>query len=402
MTKPLDPIEATTATRAGKPQPPAEVAVEAPAACANCSAVLAGEYCHDCGQFAHNPLGSFKHAVEDVFESFWHLDGRIFRTLRNLFLPGRVAGEYMAGHRVRYIPPLRLFVILSLLTFFVGKLVLHVEPDINIGGEPVTFQAADSIAEVEARRDALLAELETAEAAAAQTPGVSPTLIAARARIQGQAAARIAQLRKNGPVAVDARPPTADPATPDAAAGTQQEADRAPDCDKLVAESQQAAWLPGFAANWVKQRVRKGCENLSHVDTEGGRLFQAFMGAIPTALFVLMPFFALLLKLVYLGSGRGYLEHLVVALYSHCFLLLMLLALFLLSAARNAGAPAILTAPGFAAVWIWIPVYLWMMQRRVYGGGWLSNAVRYLVIGFLYFVMVVFVAMYAVLIGISS
>lgn len=41
---------------------------------------------------------------------------------------------------------------------------------------------------------------------------------------------------------------------------------------------------------------------------------------MPTALFILMPVFALLLKLAYLGSGRLSLEHLVVALYSHAFL----------------------------------------------------------------------------------
>ena len=41
--------------------------------------------------------------------------------------PGRTAMEYLAGHRQRYLPPLRLFVIMSLLAFFVGKLTIHVD-----------------------------------------------------------------------------------------------------------------------------------------------------------------------------------------------------------------------------------------------------------------------------------
>ena len=64
-----------------------------PVACENCGSTLQGHYCHVCGQRVHNPLRNFRHAVEEVFESFWHLDGRIFRTLRDLTVPGRVAGE---------------------------------------------------------------------------------------------------------------------------------------------------------------------------------------------------------------------------------------------------------------------------------------------------------------------
>ena len=56
-----------------------------PAACENCATVLSGDYCHVCGQRTHSPLRHFGHAVEEVLESFWHLDGRIFRTLRDLW-----------------------------------------------------------------------------------------------------------------------------------------------------------------------------------------------------------------------------------------------------------------------------------------------------------------------------
>ena len=75
-------------------------------ACENCQTPLQGGFCHVCGQNAHNPLRSFGHAVEEVFESFWHLDGRIFRTLRTLLSPGRLANAYLAGHRAPYVAPL--------------------------------------------------------------------------------------------------------------------------------------------------------------------------------------------------------------------------------------------------------------------------------------------------------
>ena len=379
--------------------------------------MLQGDYCHQCGQSAHNPLEHVGHAIEEVFESFWHLDGRIFRTLRQLFVPGRVAINYLAGHRVRYIPPLRLFVILSLLTFFIGKLVLNVGECVRMEGVEAEIGRAQTIAEVEQIRDRLLAPIEKAEQAAAKTPGANPALIAARVRIQGEAASRIAELREQAAKAqapADATDRGTTPADNVAPAKVtvsplaQEDDDSSWVCRfnerpfDAKTNPVKAAWMPGFANRWLNARIGRGCENIKDADRNGERLFQQFLGAIPTALFLLMPLFALLLKVLYLGSGRTYLEHLVVALYSHGFLLLMLLALFMLSAASNAGAPAWFTGLGYAAIWIWMPIYLLLMQKRVYRGGWFTTVLRYVVIGTVYMLLVSFATLYAALIGISS
>ncbi len=379
--------------------------------------MLQGDYCHQCGQSAHNPLEHVGHAIEEVFESFWHLDGRIFRTLRQLFVPGRVAINYLAGHRVRYIPPLRLFVILSLLTFFIGKLVLNVGEGVRMEGVEAEIGRAQTIAEVEQIRDRLLAPIEKAEQAAAKTPGANPALIAARVRIQGEAASRIAELREQAAKAqapADATDRGTTPADNVAPAKVtvsplaQEDDDSSWVCRfnerpfDAKTNPVKAAWMPGFANRWLNARIGRGCENIKDADRNGERLFQQFLGAIPTALFLLMPLFALLLKVLYLGSGRTYLEHLVVALYSHGFLLLMLLALFMLSAASNAGAPAWFTGLGYAAIWIWMPIYLLLMQKRVYRGGWFTTVLRYVVIGTVYMLLVSFATLYAALIGISS
>ena len=77
--------------------PPGGEPAAPPARCENCAAELHGPYCHACGQSVHNPIRHFGHAVEEFFEAFWHLDGRVFRTLRDLWSPGRVAINYLAG-----------------------------------------------------------------------------------------------------------------------------------------------------------------------------------------------------------------------------------------------------------------------------------------------------------------
>lgn len=384
-------------------------------ACENCGTPLQGHYCYQCGQSAHNPLENLGHAIEEVFESFWHLDGRIFRTLRQLFVPGRVAMSYLAGHRVRYIPPLRLFVILSLLTFFVGKLVLHVGEGVRTEGLD-QIGRAQTVEEVEAIRDRLLKPIEQAEQAAANTPGVNPALITARVRIQGEAATRIAELRE-----AEAEKPPAGNAAQARPSGGPAERPAKVSVSPLALDDDDSNrckfndhvfdaktnpvvvdWLPGFANRWLNRRIDKACDNLKFASQNGERLFQQFLGAIPTALFLLMPLLALLLKVVYLGSGRSYLEHLVVALYSHGFLLLMLLAMFVLSAAGNAGASGWLTGLGFSAIWIWMPIYLWLMQKRVYRGGWFTTTLRYFVIGTIYLGLVVLATVYAGLMSISS
>ncbi len=417
-------------------------------ACENCDAALQGHYCHRCGQSAHSPVRNFAHAVEEVFESFWHLDGRIFRTLRDLWFPGRVARNYLAGHRVRYIAPLRLFVILSLLTFFVGKLVLHIDP-LNVradGFRNEEMSEARTEAQVEAIESRLLAELDAAERKASDTPGVVPALVATRVQIQGAAASRIAALREARKSATrappsagdgDARPDTVakDRAgTPAAAGALGVDAADATGTDPRTAAQPGGArvftgegtdafvcrfndtpfdpatnpidspLLPAFADRWLNARVAKGCLNAKRMRTDADSIFHAMLGAVPTALFLLMPVFALMLKLLYLGSGRGYLEHLVVALYSHAFLLLMLMALFVLGTVEDAAPAWLRTGAGLltAAVWIAMPLYLLLMQKRVYGGGWPSTLVRYCVIGIAYLVLVGFAAAYAALAGISS
>src|SRR5690606_35965570 len=151
----------------------------APVHCENCATHQQGEFCHAFGQTVHAPFRHSGHAVQEFFEAFWHLDGRLFRTLRDLWFPGRVAINYLAGHRARYIAPLRLFVVLSVLTFFIGAVSVHVDED------PVTVTgieeigAAASVEEVERIRDTMVARIEAARAEAGNTPGVDPALVAA-------------------------------------------------------------------------------------------------------------------------------------------------------------------------------------------------------------------------------
>ncbi|MGH8086321.1 MAG: DUF3667 domain-containing protein [Lysobacter sp.] len=390
-----------------------------PDRCENCDAALQGEFCHQCGQSVHNPIRHAGHAVEEFFEAFWHLDGRLWRTLRDLMVPGRTARNYLAGHRQRYIAPLRLFVVLSVLTFFLGALTIHFDSTttIDTGVETRTITQAQTVEAVERERDRLLAEIEQARAETANLPIVDPALIAAEVKIRGEAANRIVELREaagSGAQATTAGPTDDREATTDSTAAN----DVSPatpattptpvpskgelfsldheDWDPATSRVK-IAGLPQFANDWSTGKLQQALINIQQMEGRPDLWFKAFMASVPSALFVLVPVFALLLKVAYLFTRRLYLEHLVVALYSHAFLLIALAAMFLLAALGGWLEPRLAWLAGIAnfAVWavgLWMPVYLLLMQKRVYAQGWPLTTIKYLVIGFVYIYLLAFAA----------
>src|SRR5205809_1170399 len=87
--------------------------------CENCGAQLTGNYCAQCGQAAVDYRRSFRHVVADVLESFLNWDSKFFTTIALLILkPWQLTNEFLAGKRVRYVNPLRLYLLASILFFF--------------------------------------------------------------------------------------------------------------------------------------------------------------------------------------------------------------------------------------------------------------------------------------------
>jgi hypothetical protein len=90
--------------------------------CANCGAVLQGDWCHDCGQLAEDFHRSIGRLTMEAVEGITHLDGRFWVTAPALLLhPAKLTRDYIDGHRAAQIPPLRLFLVALLLVFFIGS-----------------------------------------------------------------------------------------------------------------------------------------------------------------------------------------------------------------------------------------------------------------------------------------
>ena len=87
-----------------------------PAPCANCGSRPVGRYCSSCGQRADTHAHSVGHFLHEFAETLTHADSRVWGTLLPLLRrPGFLTREYFAGHRARYLAPLRLYLFMSVL-----------------------------------------------------------------------------------------------------------------------------------------------------------------------------------------------------------------------------------------------------------------------------------------------
>lgn len=102
--------------------------------CENCGAPLHGRYCARCGQDAVEPAAPVREAIARGLSDVLALDLRYPRTIRALLVPGRLSDLYLSGHRVPFVPPLRLALSASLLLLVVVALRLPAADAITVDG----------------------------------------------------------------------------------------------------------------------------------------------------------------------------------------------------------------------------------------------------------------------------
>jgi hypothetical protein len=402
-----------------------------PENCLNCGAALQGRWCHQCGQKAKSSVRHFGSVLTDILDTVFEYDNRIWKTLFPLyFMPGRISRDYIEGRRVRYVLPFRLFFVLSVVAFLTLQFTALPQRmfGVDLISENSVFTNLDSEAAVLAERDRLLAEMQISLQQLADESGTGPELArrgiqTAIGVVEEASAARLEQLRVGGtPVEPETQ------ALQDAVRGTTQEeipftgnwqpetpqipsftppevaVPERPETPQIVIDGgqvwhpqdnpMQVAWLPANVNLWLNQALERAMNNMRSVSDDPGQLIEAMLNLLPLVIFFMMPVFALLLKLFYLFSGRLYMEHFIVALHSHCFLFFALLISLLLNALSNIPAMPSFTADLLQRLYwvslVWIPVYLLLMQRRVYDQGWILTILKYQVIGAFYLVMLFF------------
>ena len=371
--------------------PATETAEPPPATCRNCGSTLHGPHCYACGQPVKGLVRPLGNLFGDLMDSVFNIDTRVLRTIPPLFAkPGFLTAEYFAGRQVRYVTPVRLFFFLCIVAFFVARLSIDdATSPLNVNvNDPVAGEigAATTEAEVITRRDAALKRLTEAKAKIPETPGKAGAEVGIDVQMdlaRSNADTRLKQLREAA--ASGAAPP---PAMEDSfSIGNNGPWD----------EKKNPVHVPGapkFVDGWFNQKIGRAKHNVERIKAEPSQYIDAFVGAIPTALFVLVPLFALMLKLAFVFKRRLYMEHLVVSLHSHAFLSLDLLLVFACMALQRLvpadGLLDDLLAWCIGLLAAWMPIYLLLMQKRVYAQGWPMTLLKYFVLGTCYMTLLGF------------
>ncbi len=90
--------------------------------CLNCGATVIGKFCHKCGQENLELKENFFHQSIHAIGDYFHFDAKFFGTLQPLlFQPGRLTNEYNSGKRTSYLHPIRIYLFISILYFFLSS-----------------------------------------------------------------------------------------------------------------------------------------------------------------------------------------------------------------------------------------------------------------------------------------
>lgn len=359
-----------------------------PPTCLNCGTALSGQYCGKCGQRAGSRLISLWELVRDAFGDLFELDSRLWRTLIPLlFRPGRLTNDYLQGKRARYMPPFRMYLVLSLVFFVIvffdprQQLAILYETDaaaVEIGAEQ---RAADN---EEAR--AILEEL-------VRDGVIDESVLGA-----GGALADEPTTTEDAEAAAAPEPPKLPAAGDDSGLNLTFNGDDA-SCEIGDASLDDA---PGFIKRrFTVERLRHVCERVVEVGPYG--VLRAVLDNMPVALLILLPFMALVLKILYPLSRRYYVEHLLFFVHFNAFLFL-LLTLQVLWARLIAmlGLPGTISVLPIVATSFYVPVYLYKSMRRVYRQGSAITLLKNIILSIVYVIGLCIMLIGALLIAVFS
>jgi len=328
--------------------------------CLNCGTTVLGRYCHECGQENIETKESFfsllKHFVYDIL----HFDNKFFDTLKYiLFRPGFVAKEYVEGKRARYLHPIRMYLFTSAIFFVVF---------FSLGNLKTGFLDLNATTDTLSRKDRVEI-LEDLKKELPRKPGDSELLRSIR-RLQDTT-------RPVTPVdinTVEGKPLFGFGDSTYISVAKYDSAQR-----KIPATSRDG---------WIKQKIiRKSIEINIRYHGDASETLKAFaelfFHKLSYLLFILLPFFALILRLLYIRRRNFYYsDHAVFTLYHYIFSFILLLFIFVFVALQNWWHLTVFSyfIRGLLIAWF---LYLFLALRQFYRQGWGKTFSKFLLLNLL-------------------
>ena len=358
--------------------------------CENCGAQLEGHWCAKCGQPAIDYRRSFRHVFADLLNEFLNWDSKFFATIGLLLArPWKLTNEFLAGHRVRYVHPLRLYLLASILFFFAA----------TYGIKSVHFQPLELSPNTRAQ---IFGELERENVAPEvrqkieQAFGGQPISPKKRAALEEQL--KNENLPKVARDAIQQRLEHGDPSPNVRAKLNDALKDLSPDVRTKVEESLKKAQdkavifepdeneKPNDLPNWFEKRAR---EKFGEHGTNIQLFLVTLMSNLPYMMLACIPLFACVLKILYVRRRIFYIDHLVYALHVHAFAYVGIILIVLATIGLNRAVPGPIAGWIIALLWIVFVVEIFLSIRRVYRQGWFISTFKFLFGGFVYLIVLV-------------
>src|SRR3954469_8815989 len=384
--------------------------------CENCGAPLTGEFCAQCGQHAIDYRRSIFRVLLDAADSFLNWDTKFLHSMNQLLVhPWQLTNDFNAGRRARYVHPLRLYLIASIVFFLLARAVnWDSEGPIQLTAQDRTELVAslskmiepNSPLTPEQRAQVELARVKLAEAQGALTAEERAEVKNAfkayiksevRKSLSAEERARMATTMARIPKIPESHtqvvPPVAPmpPVPPGTNAATDQ-----PSIPPIVVAPTTPLPMhfsvgpPGqkksAVALWLEKQVK---EKIGEDGARAKLFLETLRSNIPAMMLCCIPLFAFILKLLYVRQGRFYVEHLVYALHIHTFLYVSVIITSLAAMGANRTVPA-LEGWIIGLMTCAIVVQIFLSIRRVYKQNWFMTLLKFLFGGLVYLVVLVF------------
>src|SRR5947207_2013618 len=340
--------------------------------CENCGAELQGHWCAQCGQAAIEYRRSFRYVVADLLNEFLNWDSKFFTTIALLILkPWRLTNEFLAGKRVRYVNPLRLYLLASILFFFA----------VNYGAKGIRIDPTKFPEEKRAKVAAAIADKRGEIEAELRKDNLTPEQ---RQKVQKALDYLTKPSATTTPTTEETASPSAAPSASPTAESHQQT--YGPVADRPFVVFDNAKSTTPFE-RWIEGRAK---EKMGEHGTKMGLFISTLFSNLPYMMLCCIPLFALVLKLLYIRGRIFYIDHLIYALHIHSFFYAGIMLIVLATIGVTRFGPGAIAGWLIALLWIAFVTQIFLSIRYVYRQGWFFSIFKFIFGAFVYLMVLLF------------
>ena len=343
--------------------------------CLNCGAIVHGRYCHVCGQENKVPRENFWDLVIHFFYDITHFDSKFFDTIKYLLgKPGFLPQEYIKGRRVSYLNPIRMYIFTSAF-FFLIFFAFFAPSDDLLSGTDIKISPET--------RDSLLTSIDKK----IEEEGTKTN----RAQMKILLEDTTAEIHPNDLIKY-----SDDFTVVNLGGGKYKSLKEYDSIQSQLPANKKDGWLK---RTWNKKELEINEKFKKDPSSSTQKLVDGFLHKLPYLLFISLPFFALILKLLYVRRNWYYADHIIFSVYHYIFSFLLLLFVFGFDALNDFTGWKIFNILMVLSFFAW-RFYLYKSMRRFYKQRRAKTIIKFLLLNMLGFFCILFLLIFFVLFSI--